>query len=972
MNTTKRLPTLICMFILPFLGLKAEDIELEINQEHTFWVSDAPNYSPTAAHSNVDFAMTFASNFEIDEKLYSCTIKPTKYFEGTAELEVSWQESENMAQWSNWVTKRYTWYITVKYIPITGISIPSSVSVVADQTSQPLSLTLTPSNGSVESKQWESENSGVATVNSNGEVTGVWPGTTRVYCTVNGKRSNACEVTVTEPSFSFKSFSINDGATGVDTRPNIVATFSHAISRSSQFDKIALTDSKGQKVSGNVSINGTKLTFTPAKHLQPLSAYTLTIPANAVQNKWGTDYASAKTVSFTTADWKQMTLTAEPAYKFVNRGDQITLKASTSEAEILYSIDGSQPTKRYTGPLTFEQDMTVKAIARQDGYYDSPLFVKDYLQCVEIVERFPSDEPLYIYADVNPSITYTNRISASQAFKDIRLLKDGTESIPIETILYEKTITFVPTKPLELGYLYVLSMPEGAVVTERGEENKAMDWRFATGNFPCAVSTGGQELAAAIKTDGSLWTWGMQLTAANAADGSYSYTTVAKPTMFVSEDVTAVSSGLMHHALLKKDGSLWMWGRQLCGEFGNDSRTASAKPIKILDGVKAVSCGMQNTAIIKSDGTLWMCGRNDFGQVGNGSRETVTAFVKVMDDVRVAAVGGYSSYAIKQDGTLWQWGGINAPQLTPRQLMTQVQTVSVSGESTTIIKTDGTLWTWTEREPTPVQMLAGMAEAAAGDGSYLGIKADGSLWAWGRNDYGQLGNSQTTDAAKPVAVMDDVTNAQYGWKNAIALREDGSVWTWGLNGRGALGDGTTIGTGIYSATPSEVIEGRMPLTLAGISLPTETLPLGNKGKMVIPMRPIPLRADYEDITWTIDNPNIAEVSERGVVTAKASGLVTVTATIKGKTGSFKAECKVEVGAVGITNPQDEWTLCVSALNKEIRISGVPIGEMVSIHDLAGIQMFSGRMNNPQMLVPIRHHGIYIVNAGRQVRKIVVN
>ena len=965
---------LICVSLSMESHASTEEVELSIGQKYFCDVNDYGNNDYPWSIVNIKWEFGDGIQYSNTTTSYTNYVWVDSYTSGQLYAKVSWTETKLGTSDNIWNHKSHTWYFTIK-APVTGASIPSSISVVADNTKQ-LSLALTPSNGSVESQRWYSDDTSVATVSNDGVVTGKWPGTANVYCIVNGNvQSNNCRVTVTEPSFSFIGFSIANNATGVDTRPNIVATFSHTINRGSNYGKIVLTDSKGQQVNGNVSISGSKLTFTPSKHLAPLSSYTLTIPANAIENKWGTAFTKAQSVSFTTADWKKMQLTAEPAYKFINRGDQITLKASTKEADIYYSIDGSEPTKRYTEPLTFTQNMTVKAIAKEDGYYDSPLLSQDYEQCVEIVERFPGEEPLYVYADVNPSITYTYVISEGKPFKDIRLLKDGTEEIDFKAIINGKTIAFVPSKPLALGFLYVLDMPEGAIVTEHGEESRPLSWHFATGNFPCAVATGSQELAAAIRTDGSLWTWGMKLKEANADDGSYSYTTVEEPTKFVSEEVTAVSSGMMHHALLKKDGSLWMWGRQLCGEFGNGSRTASATPVKVMDGVQSVSCGLQNTAVVKTDGTLWLSGRNDYGQVGNGQRETVTQFVKVMDNVRTAAMGGYSSYAIKQDGTLWQWGGMNDTQLKPRQILTQVQTVSVNGESTVVTKTDGSLWTWTESEPTPVQVRSGMAEASAGDGSYLAIGTDGNLWAWGRNDYGQLGNSQMTDVATPINMMAGVTAVQYGWKNAVALREDGSVWTWGLNSRGALGDETTsIGAGIYSATPSEVIEGRNPKTLEGINLPTETLQVAVNEKAVIPMRPVPLLADYERINWSIDNTTIATVSERGVVTGKKKGTAKATATIIGKNGSTKeATCQIEVGdvPVGITAASDSWTLCVSTSNGQIHISGVPVGQAVSIYDVSGTCIYRCRMTGSRLTVPVTHQGICIVRSGNQVRKVAV-
>ena len=52
----------------------------------------------------------------------------------------------------------------------------------------------------------------------------------------------------------------------------------------------------------------------------------------------------------------------------------------------------------------------------------------------------------------------------------------------------------------------------------------------------------------------------------------------------------------------------------------------------------------------------------------------------------------------------------------------------------------------------------------------------------------------------------------------------------------------------------------------------------------------PKNAAYMEVTWTSDNPNIADVNEDGLVTAKRSGKTTIRVTINRK----QAKCAVEV------------------------------------------------------------------------------
>ena len=86
------------------------------------------------------------------------------------------------------------------------------------------------------------------------------------------------------------------------------------------------------------------------------------------------------------------------------------------------------------------------------------------------------------------------------------------------------------------------------------------------------------------------------------------------------DSVAAVSCGYNHTAVVKSDGSLWMWGDNHYGQLGNGSTERSNIPVKVMDNIAAVSCGNDHTVAIKTDGSLWAWGSNKFGQLGNGGQ----------------------------------------------------------------------------------------------------------------------------------------------------------------------------------------------------------------------------------------------------------------------------------------------------------------------------------------------------------------
>jgi alpha-tubulin suppressor-like RCC1 family protein len=288
---------------------------------------------------------------------------------------------------------------------------------------------------------------------------------------------------------------------------------------------------------------------------------------------------------------------------------------------------------------------------------------------------------------------------------------------------------------------------------------------------------GGNSHTAAIKTDGTLWTWGVngdgQLGTNNTTDRSTPVTTFAGGTNWKQ-----VAGGGNHTAAIKTDGTLWTWGFNSTGQLGDNTTISRSTPVTTFAGgtnwKQVTGGGGNHTAAIKTDGTLWTWGLNDNGQLGNNtvtSRSTpVTTFAGGTNWKQVSG-GGYNTAAIKTDGTLWIWGRNDYGQL---------------GDNTT-----------TQRN-TPVTTFAGgtnWKQVSCGFLHNAAIKTDGTLWTWGFNSYGRLGINNQTTRSTPVTTFAGGTNwkqvACGGFQYTSAIKTDGTLWTWGRNSFGQLGDNTT-------------------------------------------------------------------------------------------------------------------------------------------------------------------------------------
>jgi len=217
-------------------------------------------------------------------------------------------------------------------------------------------------------------------------------------------------------------------------------------------------------------------------------------------------------------------------------------------------------------------------------------------------------------------------------------------------------------------------------------------------------------------------------------------------------------------AVIRADGTLWVWGHNASGQLGLGTTTATIPtPTKINDDTDwaYVSQGATFLLAIKTDGTLWAAGANNFGQYGS----TATA-----------------STSIIQVGTATDW-----------------KYVTTTNNAAAGIKTDGTLWTWgqgtngvlgngaTSNVTTAAQIGTDTWKAVNGGGTYmLAIRSDGTLWGWGANAAKQLGLGADAATSKsiPTQISTDTDWAQVAGSSdnmSMAIKTDGTIYSWGNN-----------------------------------------------------------------------------------------------------------------------------------------------------------------------------------------------
>jgi alpha-tubulin suppressor-like RCC1 family protein len=173
----------------------------------------------------------------------------------------------------------------------------------------------------------------------------------------------------------------------------------------------------------------------------------------------------------------------------------------------------------------------------------------------------------------------------------------------------------------------------------------------------------GANTSAAIKTDGTLWLWG---SGGNGQLGTGNRTSVSSPVQTISGGNNwksiSLSTGTPHAVAIKTDGTLWSWGRNADGQVGVSGTTEQLFPTQTIAGGnnwKFASAGCYSSAAIKTDGTLWLWGTGDNGRLGNNSLSDVSSAVQTVaggNNWRSVSTFVRHTAAIKTDGTLWIWG----------------------------------------------------------------------------------------------------------------------------------------------------------------------------------------------------------------------------------------------------------------------------------------------------------------------------
>ena len=291
----------------------------------------------------------------------------------------------------------------------------------------------------------------------------------------------------------------------------------------------------------------------------------------------------------------------------------------------------------------------------------------------------------------------------------------------------------------------------------------------------------------------------------------------------------AISGGYDHAGGIKKDGTLWLWGRATYGQLGHNDRVDRSSPTQVgaLTTWSRVEVSQRSTIAIKTDGTIWTWGGSVWGMLGNNttyadspgrSSPVQLGSLTTWSDL---AVGSISVAALKTDGTWWAWGYNGSGMLGDGTVIGRSSPVQIGSDtnwaafgmdgngSTWAVKTTGALYATGRNSAgqlglnnispnyrsSPVQVGAltnWVTPRGSGDNYMKALKTDGTLWMCGSNSAGGIGNNTTDNVSSPVQIGSaEWSTISQGVVN-IAVKTNGTMWTWGRGQTGGTGQNSVV------------------------------------------------------------------------------------------------------------------------------------------------------------------------------------
>ncbi len=331
----------------------------------------------------------------------------------------------------------------------------------------------------------------------------------------------------------------------------------------------------------------------------------------------------------------------------------------------------------------------------------------------------------------------------------------------------------------------------------------------------------------AVASDNKAYCWGQNFYGQlgnNSTARSLVPVAVNTAGVLAGKTIREIALGNVSACAIASDNNAYCWGDNDTnggGQLGNNSTTDSLVPVAVntagaLNGktISGISLGYSATCAVASDNKSYCWGSNQYRQLGNNSTTPSSVPVPVTDiiiksgvSIRQITANYPNSCVIASDNNGYCAGSGSAAGSLGNGLASNSYYLVPLDQS-------GVLAGKTLREISANQYIS---HACA-------IASDNNAYCWGNDDWGQLGDNDTTHKNSPVAVTTSgllngktIMSISTNRGHTCAIASDNNGYCWGLNSNGGpLGNNSVVNSAVpVAVNTSGVLSGK---TLVSMSL----------------------------------------------------------------------------------------------------------------------------------------------------------
>lgn len=546
-------------------------------------------------------------------------------------------------------------------------------------------------------------------------------------------------------------------------------------------------------------------------------------------------------------------LSVSPTGGTVSRGTKVTITSTPSNADVFYTLDGSEPnvlSEIYEEPINIQKNTTLKAIAYAEGYAESTLLTASYSVKLNLQASLTSGTVDYLSEVV---------LSVDEPDAIIYYTTDGSTPTQ-ESTIYDSPIVIDRTMTIK-----AIAYQDDYLASEVLTRN------YTIRTVTLSVSPTTSELLPA----------GTEITlTANPANAQIYYTTDgSEPTTESNKYIRPI---VIEHSLTLKAKAYYNGYREsyllqqnyhvtsLSSKSFVPIQNSDNKNGHLVPSIKFNSLIFEGTSFdeiqllrekepvfgqpIVVDSTIYFVpnkkletGQYSFvipqGAINNQDQETNMKEINnfsIIDSYYTTPKymgGDDTTCLIKDDGSFWTWGydgrwnnseGISYPGLlgigttnsirgflSAENILNDIKTMATGPYHRFALTTNGTLYGWGcnmylslgkgdyySIYRTPTVIMNNVDTIAARSTRTIALKKDGSVWDWGsripsKDKYGGANMS----SGNPVKVLDNAKYIHNCYSMCYAIKQDNSLWVWGYSGYNLNEfSGTGIHEGVVSLT----------------------------------------------------------------------------------------------------------------------------------------------------------------------------